>query len=128
MKHIRMVLVGLALLLLAGCVPGAADGGAVQAVQQYYQAIIAQQPDAQAKVTCAAFAETARVELDSFQGVKSELKGLACRVTGQQGETTLVKCDGKIEAAYGDQKMEFPLADRIHQVKQENGVWKVCGY
>lgn len=126
--RVRILGMCLALLLLGACSSGSANSGAVQAVQQYYQAIVDQQPDAQANVTCAAFADAARVELDSFQGVKSELQGFSCRVTGQQGAASLVKCDGKIVAAYGDQKMEFPLADRVHQVKQEEGAWKVCGY
>ena len=113
-------------LALAGC--SGAKSGAVGAVQAYYQAILSQNAAQLKSVTCPDFQATAQTELDSFQGVKTELQGFSCKETGQQGAATLVKCDGKIVATYGSDKMDFPLADRVHQVQNQGGVWKVCGY
>lgn len=117
-----------ALIFTAALAACGGKSGAAQAVEAYYQAIIAQSPDQQAAVTCPDFVDTARVELDSFQGVKSELQGLSCKETGKEGENTLVKCDGKIVATYGSDKMDFPLGDRVHKVQEQNGKWLVCGY
>ncbi len=112
--------------VLAGCSGG--KSGAVGAVNSYYQAIIAQNSDQLKNVTCADFLTTAQTELDSFQGVKTELQGFNCQEAGKEGENTLVKCAGKIVATYGSDKMDFPLADRVHKVLNQNGSWKVCGY
>lgn len=113
-------------LALAGC--SGAKTGAVGAVQAYYQAILSQNATQLKAVTCPSFQATAQTELDSFQGVKMALEGFSCKETGQQGDSTLVKCDGKIVATYGSDKMDFPLADRVHQVQNQGGTWKVCGY
>lgn len=117
----------MAALVLAGC---AASGksGAVQAVESYYKAIIDQNPDKLSAVTCKDFEEKARTELDSFNGVKIEMQGLSCKETGASGGFTQVHCDGQIVATYGQEKMNFPLSDRVHQVKNESGDWRVCGY
>lgn len=115
-----------AALLLAGC--AGSGGGAVQAVETYYRAILSQNAAQLKTVTCPAFQDKAQTELDSFQGVKMELKGFSCKTAGQQGASTLVKCDGKIVATYGSDSMDFPLSDRVHQVQNLDGGWKVCGY
>ncbi len=114
--------------LLAGCSGSSSAGGAVGAVQKYYQAILQQNADQLKSVTCPSFQDTAQVELDSFQGVKTELQGFSCQETGKEGQNSLVKCAGKIVATYGTEKMDFPLADRVHKVQNDNGTWKVCGY
>lgn len=126
MKRRILPLILFSVVLLAAC--AAAKPGPVQAVEAYYKAIIEQNPDKLAATTCASFEETARTELDSFNGVKIELQGLSCKESGKDGDFTLVKCDGEIIATYGQEKMNFPLADRIHKVKSEGGDWRVCGY
>jgi hypothetical protein len=112
--------------LLASC--SGSQSGAVSAVNTYYQAILAQNADQLKSVTCADFQETAQTELDSFQGVKIELQGFGCQESGKEGANTLVKCTGKIVATYGSDKMDFPLADRVHKVQNQGGSWQVCGY
>lgn len=112
-------------IFLSGC---SQSSGAVQAVDSYYKAILSQNADQLKAVTCADFQEQAQVELDSFQGVKMELQGYSCKENGKDGEATLVKCDGKIVATYGSDSMDFPLSDRVHQVVNDGGNWKVCGY
>jgi hypothetical protein len=117
-------------LILAGC--RSQKSGPVQAVENYYQAITSRNEDLFVNSTCADWEEKGRVEYDSFQGVNSTLEDFACKETGKGGasggDTTLVTCSGKIVASYGNEKMDFPLADRVHKVKNEAGDWRVCGY
>ncbi len=127
-KVISFLIAGLA-LILAGCGgAGAAGSGAVKAVESYYNAIITQNSDQLNSVTCPEFHEQAQTELDSFQGVKSELQGFSCKESGKDGDMTLVKCNGKIVATYGSEKMDFPISDRLHKVKNNGGNYQVCGY
>ena len=57
-----------------------------------------------------------------------EMQGFSCKETGKEGDSSLVRCDGKIVATYGSEKMDFPIADRVHRVQNTGGSWKVCGY
>lgn len=123
-----LILVG---LLLAGCAGGQQGGGsgAVSAVERYYQALVERDDAAFAQTTCAEWEEQALLEFDSFQGVDIALDdAFSCAETGTEGEATLVTCDGTIEATYGNEKMEFPLAERVHRVQNAGGDWRVCGY
>ena len=123
-----LIITTLALTTLAACSGAGAKSGAVGAVESYYQAIISQNADQLKKVTCPEFLDPAQVELDSFQGVKTELQGFSCQESGTEGAFTVVKCAGKIVATYGSEKMDFPLADRAHKVQNAGGSWQVCGY
>ena len=123
-----IIILGLALAGCSGSGGGAAGSGAVRAVETYYNAIVAQDADQFTGVTCADYEEQALIELDSFQGVETALDGFSCQESGTEGEFTLVKCQGKLVASYGNEKMDFPLADRTHRVKNEGGDWRVCGY
>ncbi len=126
MKRLILLIIVTTLSLTACSASG--QSGAVGAVQSYYQAIIAQNADQLKNVTCPTFQDTAQTELDSFQGVKTELQGFSCQEAGKEGSSTLVKCAGKIVATYGSEKMDFPLDTRMHKVQNVNGSWKVCGY
>jgi hypothetical protein len=118
--------------VLAGC--GSKKSGAVQAVENYYQAITNRNEDLFVNSTCADWEEKGRVEYDSFQGVTSTLQDFSCKESGNGGggtaggDATLVTCTGKIVASYGNEKMDFPLSDRVHKVIKEAGDWRVCGY
>lgn len=124
-KLLSILLLGI-VLALAAC--SSASSGAVQAVDNYYKAIVSQNGDQLKAVVCPNFQEISQTELDSFQGVKMELQGFTCKEAGKDGDVTLVKCDGKIVATYGAEKMDFPLKDRVHRVQNQGGSWKVCGY
>jgi hypothetical protein len=116
------------LLLVITSACGKTESGPVTAVERYYLAIIQQNPADLSSIVCASFEEQARTELDSFQGVKTELKDFQCSENGTEGEATLVKCTGEIQATYGNEKMDFPLDSRVHKVENQKGDWLVCGY
>lgn len=124
----RTILILLVLTLLTACSSPGGASPAVEAVERYYAAIMAKDASRLSTTVCADFENIAQVELDSFQGVQTELQDFTCRETGKEGEFTLVKCDGKILATYGNEVMDFPLAERVHRVKNEGGDWRVCGY
>lgn len=113
-------------LLLAAC--STTKTGPVGAVERYYEALVKQDQSQIATIVCVDFEESARTEIESFKGVKSELVDVAC-TQSQSGESeAVVTCSGKIQASYGNEVLDFPLSDREHKVVKQSGEWLVCGY
>jgi hypothetical protein len=117
----------LAAVLLVSC-GGKKESGAVSAVERYYLAIVQQSQDDLAKDVCSDFEATAKTELDSYKGVKTELSDFACSESDKTDQQATVKCTGKIVATYGNEKMDFPIEGRSHKVVNQSGDWLVCGY
>jgi hypothetical protein len=111
--------------VLAACGKSDSASGAVKA---YIQALVAKDADKLTGVSCAAWEEQARTELDAFAGVKTSVKDLKCQESGKDGDTTIVSCTGNIVATYGNEDQEFTLDRRSYQVVQEGGEWRMCGY
>ena len=126
MRNAFFILLAFAFLLSA-C-SGGGRSEAASAVEDYYRAMMDKNDEQYVTLTCAEWEESALLEFDSFGGVTTELEGFSCRETGTEGDFTLVQCDGKIVASYGNEKMDFPLAERVHKVRNEGGDWRVCGY
>ncbi len=101
---------------------------ASRAVEAYIQALSAKDVDKVSSLSCAAWEDQARIELDAFAGVKTTVKDLKCQENGKEGDTTFVSCAGKIVATYGNEDQEFPLDRRPFQAIQEGGEWRMCGY
>ncbi len=115
-------------LFLAACTPAEESGSpAAQTVETYLQALADKNRDQMIAASCAAWEGEAQLELDAFVGVETRLEGLACQVTGSDGEATLVSCSGEILATYGAEDRSFPLDTSVFQVVQEGGEWRVCG-
>ena len=57
---------------------------------------------------------------ESVSGVSIE--GMDCQ---QEGESSVVRCQGKIIALYGTEETEFPLVS--YRVVEEDGEWRWCG-
>ena len=125
MRKIFYILI-LGSIVLAACQGG--KSGAVQTVENYYQAMVERDDARFASYTCAAWEEQALLEYDSFAGVEISLDGPSCQETGQEGDATLVSCEWKIAATYGSEQMDFPLDERLHRLVNEGGDWRVCGY
>lgn len=126
-KTICFVVILVACILLSGCA-GSNTKGASEAVMAYFQAIVAGDPDQAAGVSCADWQETARSEVASFAGVKTELDELSCQVETIKGEEASVACSGAIIATYVDQEMRLDLSGRQYRVVQQDAKWLVCGY
>lgn len=113
-------------LVLSACAPGSGDG-AVGAVENYLNALIAKDENRLSTLSCAEWEDDALLELDSFQAVTARLEGVACEQTGTDGNTALVHCNGNIIATYNDEDQELDLSVRTYEVVQEGGDWLVCG-
>lgn len=118
----------LAILIVAGCSGSANEQGASQAVEAYLQALVSGDADGVANLSCAAWEADAQVEVDSFAAVVARLEEPNCSQTGNDGETALVSCTGKIVANYNGEDQDIALDERTYQVVQEGGEWRMCGY
>lgn len=111
---------------LASCAP--ARTASSRAVEGLLQALVERDEARFTTLTCPVYEAQALVEYDSFGLVRSELNGVACAVTGGEGNTSLVRCTGSIDATYGNEVRRFDLTARTYQVVQSGGDWLVCGY
>lgn len=118
----------LASLVLTACNSGTGKSAAVQTMEAYMQAFNAKDYDTIAPLTCKDWEPQAFLEIDSFQGVETQLQDMVCSETGTDGDATLVQCTGKIIASYGNEKQEFDMSLRTYQLIEQSGNWLVCGY
>ena len=112
-------------LFLAACT---GKDPAAQAVEDYWQAMVAQNIESLSQLSCPDWESQAIMELDSFQAVEARLEGMICSESGQEGEDTIVSCQGKIIATYNDEDQELALNARDVIVRQVGGEWLICGY
>lgn len=127
-RSIQFILALLLVTVLAGCAGQGQGASAPKAVEDYLQALVAQDSERLATLSCADWEESALLELDSFQGVTARVEQPACTQSGSDGDAALVTCQGKIVATYGNEDQELPLNARTYRVVQEGGEWRVCGY
>jgi len=113
-------------LLLAACSGTKSQPAA--AVEAYLQALVNKQSEQLSNLSCADWESSALTELDAFQNVEAQLVDLSCKDTGSDGSTRLVTCGGKITASYNGELQDFPLGERVYQLVEEGGEWRVCGY
>jgi hypothetical protein len=113
-------------LALTACAKSDA-GAPAKAVEDYLTALVNKDADRLPTLVCGAWESDALIELDSFQAVTARLEDAACEQTGTDGDTALVKCNGRIVASYNNEDQELDLSVRIYQLVQEGGDWLVCG-
>jgi hypothetical protein len=113
-------------LLISAC--GKAPDPAAKAVENYLTALVNKDSSRLSALSCADWESNALLELDSLQAVTTTLDGLACSVTGTDGTTSEVTCQGKILATYNTEQQQLDLSLRIYQVVKQGGEYLVCGY
>jgi hypothetical protein len=123
-----VILLGAVGMLLCSCGTAASSNAPAATVEAYIQALIGKDRNHLSALTCADWEPTALQEMDSFQAVKTRLEGLSCRVSGTEGATSLVKCQGKIIATYNGEDQPLDLSVRTYQVVQQGGDYVVCGF
>lgn len=114
------------LLLASGC--GKVESQATRAVEEYLQALVAGDVERITALSCAEWETNARMEVDSFQAVKTRLEELTCEESGQEAGSFLVQCTGKIIATYNNEDQEIDLSARTYRVIEQGGEYLVCGY
>ena len=124
MRRINLLAIAI-ILLLAACAPKGDDS--VLAVESYLKALVAKDSNQLSSLSCADWEASALTELDSFQAVEARLDGLSCARTGTDGDTTLVSCEGKLIATYGNEDQELDLSTRTYRLIEQGGDWLVCG-
>jgi len=119
---ILLVLLALTLAACAGSV------SAPDAIESYLKAKIAADEGKLAGLSCAAWEAQAALEAAPFRSVKAQLDDLACRENGQDGDATLVTCEGTLVITYrGEAPRQQNLAGTTYRVVKEDGGWKMCG-
>ena len=112
--------------LVVGCT--AQENSPTQAIESYLTAMVAKDSAKAASLACSTWEAQAKTEADSFEGVSAQLQGLACQVSGKDGSTTLVSCNGKIVTSYDGENTQLNLTGRTYKAVQEDGEWRMCGY
>jgi len=125
-KIMLLLLIGIALFLMS-CSSDSRTA-APKAVEKYLQALVEEDANRLSMLVCKDFEQQARLELDSFIGVKASLKNMKCDQSGTDGDVALVTCSGSIVATYNNEQQELPLTGRTYRVIMEGGDWLVCGY
>jgi hypothetical protein len=115
-------------IFLAVSLAACAGAKPEDAVSDYLNALVNKDSSSLSALSCADWESNALLELDSFQAVDVRLEDAACSVTGKDGDTTLVQCQGKLIATYNNEDMELNLSDKIYKVVEQKGDYLVCGY
>ena len=121
-----LILISVLALLLSACAKS--SNPAAKAVEDYLTAMVDKKSDRLSALSCADWESNALQEFDSLQAVKTRLEGLSCAVTGTDGTTTDVVCQGNIIATSNNEDQQLDLSVRTYQVAQQGGKYLVCGY
>jgi hypothetical protein len=113
------------LLILAAC---GGSSGPEKAVEDYFRALVDKDATKAVTVSCAAWENGARTDVDTFAMYPAALKDLSCRAAGTEGEFQLVECTGIATLDYNGEITEIDLADRVYMALNEGGEWRMCGY
>jgi hypothetical protein len=112
---------------VAGC-GKSPTGDAPAAIETYLQAVVSNDTNLISSLSCAFWEQQARMELNSFSAVTAKVDNPNCRVSGQEGDITLVSCSGNIVANYNGENQELALGDKVFKAVREGGEWRMCGY
>jgi hypothetical protein len=119
MKRLALIVVT---TLLAACAASSAADPA-RNVEKYLQAKVKGDATTMRSLLCSNMEAQLDQEANTFKGVSGvSIESMACQ---RDGNSDVVRCQGKIVALYGAEKMEFPLV--AYKVVQEDGEWKWCG-
>lgn len=122
MRRWKSVLMVLLFIILGGC---ADEGDPAKTVEDYLKARVASDADKLRSLSCADWESQAALQADSFKGMDAKLEGVSCEKGDEEGDFTLVSCDGRIVTTYNGETREWTI--NTYRLKQEDGEWKVCG-
>jgi hypothetical protein len=121
-----LVLFTLVSILAVGCSGGGGDAASI--TKAYLQALVDKNENTISDLSCADWEAQAKLEVESMQSVKAELKDVSCKVSGTDGDKTLVSCQGSIQFTYTNESQQLDLSQRTYEMAKEGGEWRVCGY
>jgi len=120
----------LAVFVLAGCAPGAAQNtsAAAKALEGHLQALTSKNEDAFSHSLCPAWEGQAFLEFDAYQGVDVKLSDLACSSASSKPGEAQATCQGSILFSYGSEQQRVDLSRRVYTVALRGESWQVCGF
>jgi hypothetical protein len=119
-RFTRVIAVALAAITVSAC---QTPSDPARNVEAYLTAKVNRDADTVRRLLCAEREMDYELEVTTFEGVtNARIEGMRCI---RDGNTDIVRCQGKIVADYGTEKNEFPLT--AYRVTQEGGEWKWCG-
>ena len=125
-KLILFLSIMLAALVLAACGSANTDAPA-QAVEEYWNVIVAKNAERLPTLVCGDYEEDALTVLDSLQAVTARLDSFSCTQTGTDGDTALVNCTGNLVLTYDAEDQNLDLSVFTYEVIEEGGDWLICG-
>ena len=124
-NYLRALIV-IVLIGIAGCAP---TSDPADAVEVYYEVLVAKDQERFVNLICADWELEAMIEFDSFGAVQAELQELACETSSIDNQSATVKCQGSIAVTYrGEDSQLLSLAENTYQVIMDDGEWRMCGY
>lgn len=120
---ILTVLIGV--LILSAC---AQPDSPVNAVQAYINARVVSDAPKLIALSCKEWEGRARDEAASFQSMNAKLDSMSCTSKSDDGQSSVVACQGKIVTTYAGETRNWDLAARSFKLVKEDGQWKMCGY
>jgi hypothetical protein len=118
-------LLALLALILAAC---AEKSSAPDSIEKYLKAKIESDDDKLVSLSCKDWEARALLEAKSFESVSAEFKDMSCKEAGEEGEYTLVTCEGTLIVQYrGEDPREQGLGGVTYRAIKEDGEWKMCG-
>src|SRR5215204_695181 len=121
-KFILFLFSMLAAIILAACGSANTDAPA-QAVEEYWNVIVAKDADRLPTLVCGDYEEEALTVLDSLQAVTARLDAMACTQTGTDGDSALVNCTGNLVLTYDAEDQNLDLSVFTYEVIEEGGDW-----
>jgi hypothetical protein len=120
----------LSIILLVVFLPGCGNNQslAAQSVEEYFQAIVEKNQDMLVSKVCTSYEPNAMMDFNTFAIVKTSLENFSCQTTTTNENGYDVKCQGSLQAKFGDELRTFDLSKRTFQVVEENGNWLICGH
>ena len=125
-RYLTLIITWLLLLLaLSACTE---KSSAPQVVEKYLKAKIASDEDKLVSLSCKSWEAQAIQEAAPFKSVNAKIQDLSCKTNGEDGQYTLVTCEGKLVIQYrGEDPREQSLGGTIYRTLKEDGEWKMCG-
>ena len=120
----------LVLILIFGFLSGCGKNQtlASQSVEEFFQAIVEKNQGLLVSKVCASYELDAMMDFNTFAIVKTSLENFSCQTTGENETGYDVRCEGSLNANFGDELRIFELSNRTYQVIEENGNWLICGH
>jgi hypothetical protein len=130
MNRIKItILSGIILIfLLASCNSADNSDPSAVAIEEYIQALIAQDANKVSTLSCADWEMDGQIEVDSLTAVSATIEEMSCERSGDEGEDAIVSCTGIVVFDYNGEIQELDLSTRNYIVRQEGGDWRMCGY